>query len=220
MSSAYDRIIATCAVPETPLAWIDQLTPGGAILINLRGEIAGVLCLLSKQSDDEVIGSVVRCGDNFMWLRREPSSPFRHEEHSIVVVARKLARRLTTLSPADVLGDKSLFWMLQLELPELRMINSTDVFDPMARASRPGILLYAEDGAHAQVISEPETDGHYRVIQGGCRRIWDTVETAYESWNRLGRPDARCFCIVANSTIQFVSLGSDRNWIRWPLPLV
>lgn len=216
----YDRIIATCAVSEIPLAWIEQLAPAGAMLINIRGDVAGALCLLSKQDDDnEVIGPVVRCGGNFMWLRRQVSSPLRHEESSIVVGARKVARRMTSLSPTDVLND-DFSWLLQLELPGLRMTYSTEIFDPMERVSRSGLLMYTEDGAHAQVISEPETDGYYRVIQGGCRRLWDTVETAYESWNRLGNPDALCFCIVANSTIQFVSLGSDTNWMRWPLPLV
>jgi hypothetical protein len=217
----YDRIIATCAVPEIPLAWIEQLAPEGTMLINLRGEVAGVLCLLSKHNgdDDEVIGSVIRSGGNFMWLRRELSSPLRRDESSIMVSARKVARRLTALSPVSILGDNDFFWWLQLELPGLQMIDSTEVFDPMEKANRPGLLMYTEDGAHAQVISEPGADGHYRVIQGGYRRLWDTVEVAYESWNRLGRPDARCFCAVANPTIQFVSLGSDTNWMRWPLPL-
>lgn len=218
----YDRIIATCAVPEIPLAWIEQLAPEGAMLINLRGEIAGALCLLRKQNgdDDEIIGPVLRSGGNFMWLRRELSSPFRHEESSIVIGARKVARRLTALPPVDILDDEDFFWLLQLELPGLRAIRSTEVFDPMEKVSRPGLLMYSEDGAHAQVISEPDADGKYRVIQGGSRRLWDTVEMAYASWNRLGRPGAHCFCIVANSTIQFVSLGSDTNWTRWPLPLV
>jgi protein-L-isoaspartate(D-aspartate) O-methyltransferase len=217
----YDRIIATCAVSEIPLAWIEQLAPEGAMLINLRGEIAGVLCLLSKQNgDDEVIGPVVRCGGNFMWLRRELNSPLRHEESSIVVGARKVARRLTTLPPVNILDNNDFLWVLQLELAGLLRISVTEVFDPMEKVSRPGLLMYTEDGAHAQVINEPETDGNYRVIQGGCRRLWDTVEAAYESWNRLGRPDANGFRIVANSTIQFVSLDSDTNWMRWPLPLV
>ncbi|MGH3889571.1 MAG: methyltransferase domain-containing protein [Pseudonocardiaceae bacterium] len=217
----YNRIIATCAVPEVPLAWIDQLAPGGAMLINLRGEVAGVLCLLTKHDDDdEVIGPAVSSGGDFMWLRRELNSPLRDEESPTVISARKVARRLTVLSPTDVLGDRDFFWLLQLELPGLRMICSTEVFDPMNKVSRPGLHMYAEDGSHVQVINEPETDGQYRVIQGGCRRLWDTVETAHASWVRLANPAPHRFNVVANSTIQFVSLDSDTNWLRWPLPLV
>ncbi len=217
----YDRIIATCAVPEVPQEWINQLAPGGAMLINVRGEIAGVLCLLSKQSEgDEVIGSVVRSDGNFMWLRRDLNSPFRDEEYSTVIGAKKVARRLTALSPAGILEDKNFLWLLQLELPGLRMICSTEVFDPLNKASRPGVLMYSEDGSHAQVINEPENDGRHRVIQGGCGRLWDTAETAHEWWIRLGNPDPCRFSVVANSTIQFVSLDGDTNWLRWPLPLV
>jgi protein-L-isoaspartate(D-aspartate) O-methyltransferase len=217
----YDRIIATCAVPQVSHEWIKQLAPGGAMLINLRGEIAGVLCLLSKHGeDDEVIGSVIRSDGNFMWLRRDPSSPFRDGEPLTVIGAKKVARRLTTLSPGDILDDKDFLWSLQLELPGLRMICSTEVFDPMDKVSRPGTLMYAEDGSHAQVIIEPEADGQHRVIQGGCRRLWDTVEMAHEWWVRLRNPDPCRFSIVANSTIQFVSLDGDTNWLRWPLPLV
>lgn len=216
----YDRIIATCAVPEVPLAWIEQLASGGAMLINVRGEVAGVLCLLRKQDDDEVIGPVVRCGGDFMWLRRELNSPLRDKEPPTVITARRVARRFTPLSPTNVLSDRSLCWLLQLELPGLRMICSTEVFDPMNKVSRPGLLMYAEDGSHVQVVNEPETDGQHRVIQGGCRRLWDTVETAHESWVRLGNPDPHRFTIVANPTIQFVSLDGDTNWLRWPLPLV
>jgi len=59
-NAPYDRIIATAAVPEIPLAWINQLAPGGKILANLRGELAGgTLCSLTKDSDDEVIGPVL-----------------------------------------------------------------------------------------------------------------------------------------------------------------
>jgi len=216
----YDRIIATCAVPEVPLAWIEQLVPGGTMLINVRGDVAGVLCLLTREDDDEVIGPALSSAGNFMWLRRELNSPLRDEESSTVISARKVARRLTTLPPADVLDDSGFFWLLQLELPGLRMICSTEVFDPMDKISRPGLLMYAADGSHAQVINEPETDGRHRVIQGGCRRLWDTVETAYESWVRLANPGPRRFTIVANPTIQFVSLDGDTNWLRWPLPLV
>ena len=191
------------------------------MLINVRGEIAGVLCLLSKQSEDnEVIGSVVRSDGNFMWLRRNLNSPFRDEEPSTVIGAKKVTRRFTALSPVNILEDKNFLWPLQLELPGLRMICSTDIFDPINKVSRPGVLMRTEDGSHSQVINEPEADGQHRVIQGGCGRLWDTVETAHEWWIRLGNPNPRRFNIVANPTIQFVSLDGDTNWLRWPLPLV
>ncbi|MGH3924294.1 MAG: hypothetical protein ACRDTT_15770, partial [Pseudonocardiaceae bacterium] len=129
-------------------------------------------------------------------------------------------RTFTSLSPATVLGSSDFLLLLQLELPGLRMICSTDVFDPMEKYNRPGILLYAEDGSHAQVIDELEAHEWYRVIQAGSRRLWDTVETAYELWTKLGNPTPQRFGIVANQTVQFVWLDSDMDWLRWPLPLV
>ncbi|MGH3938105.1 MAG: methyltransferase domain-containing protein [Pseudonocardiaceae bacterium] len=216
----YDRIIATCAVPEVPLAWIEQLAPDGAMLINVRGDVIGVLCLLLKQDDNEVIGSVLRSGDDFMWLRRDLDNPLREQERPMLVGARRVARTFTTLSPATVLGSNEFLLLLQLELPGLRMVCSTDVFDPLERRNRAGTLLYARDGSHAQVIDELEVHGRHRVIQAGFRRLWDTVETAYELWTQLGNPTPQRFGIVANQTVQFVWLDSDMDWLRWPLPLM
>ncbi|HEU0086852.1 MAG TPA: methyltransferase domain-containing protein [Pseudonocardiaceae bacterium] len=216
----YDRIIATCAVPEIPLAWIEQLTPGGAMVVNVRGHLVGVLCVLVKQDDNEVIGPVIGAGSDFMWLRQDLSSPLRTAESPVRIGARKVARNLTALPPADVENNRDLAWLLQLSIPGLRMICSTDVFDPIEKRSRPGLLLYAEDGSHAQAVSEPEKDGQHRVIQGGPRRLWDTVETTHTMWTRLANPAPRRFGVVANQTVQFVWLDNDMDWLRWPLPLV
>lgn len=216
----YDRIIATCAVPEVPLAWIEQLAPGGKMLINLRGHVIGVLCLLTKKDDNEVIGPVVRSGRDFMWLRQHLDSSLPEQEPSPFIGARKVARSLTSLSPTDVLDSKDFLVLLQFELPGLRMICSTDIFDPMERRDRRGILAYADDGSHSQVIDEPEVNGQYRVIQGGPRRLWDTVETAHDLFARLTNPSPCRFGVVANQSIQFVWLDNDMNWFRWPLPLV
>jgi hypothetical protein len=44
---------------------------------NVRGEVAGVLCLLAKQDDDdEVIGPAVRSGGDFMWLGESSTAHF------------------------------------------------------------------------------------------------------------------------------------------------
>ncbi|MGH4017941.1 MAG: hypothetical protein ACRDT0_01580, partial [Pseudonocardiaceae bacterium] len=39
----YDRIIATCAVPAIPLAWLAQAAPGAVILADVHGPIGGTL---------------------------------------------------------------------------------------------------------------------------------------------------------------------------------
>jgi len=39
-NAPYHRIIATCAVPAIPPAWIDQLTLSGTIVVDLRGDLA------------------------------------------------------------------------------------------------------------------------------------------------------------------------------------
>jgi protein-L-isoaspartate(D-aspartate) O-methyltransferase len=216
----YDRIIATCAVDEVPLSWIEQLAPEGSMLINLRGDYAGVLCLLTKQSDDEVIGHVVCSGRDFMWLRRSVSNPLRDNEPAATITARNVIRGSTGLDPRKVILETEFHWYLQLQLPGLRTVSEVDVFDPLTRANTPGVLIYSADGSHAQVLCSREDDGRYRVLQGGGnRRLWDTVETAYVEWQRLGRPNAQHFGVVANPTLQFVWLDDDSGWLRWPLPL-
>ena len=132
----YDRIIATCAVSDVPLAWIEQLVPGGSMLINLRGEFAGVLCFLTKH-DDEVVGPVVRSGKNFMWMRKELLNPLRRDESPTVVRARNVSRRTTELSPQEIIEQADFHWFAQLEIPGVRAISETEIFDPLARKTRP-----------------------------------------------------------------------------------
>jgi hypothetical protein len=137
-----------------------------------------------------------------------------------VVNARGVVRGSTSLNPRNVLTQTAFHWLLQLELPGLRSISETDVFDPMVRADEPGVLVCAEDGNHAQVPCAKDNDGRYRVIQGGGNwGLWDTIKTAYAGWLHLGQPDARRFGIVANPTVQFAWLDDENGWLRWPLPL-
>lgn len=218
----YDRIIATAAVPDIPLPWIEQLVPGGKILANLRGDLAGgTLCLLTKDDDaDEVVGPVLPLGGHFMWLRPELDSPLLTPEPARTLSARHAARTSTILDASPLVDDDSFRFMLQLHLRGTRGFRPAKVYDPRTRVMREGISVDARDSSHAEVISEPELDGQRPVIQAGPRRLWDGVEAAHQLWWQLGRPDLGRFGIVANATTQFVWFDSDDGWYRWPLPLV
>jgi len=216
----YDRIIATAAVPDIPLPWIEQLAPGGKILANLRGEVAGgTLCLLTKNSDDEVIGPVLPLGGHFMWLRPQAQDPLRTPEPPNTHSTRHAARTSTALDPSILVHNDSYRFLLQLQLRGIRSFHPTSVYDPSTRTLRDGVLIEAFGGSHAEVITEPELDGHHPVIQAGPRRLWDSAEAAHQLWQHLGEPDPGRFGIVANPTTQFVWFDTDHSWYRWPLPL-
>ena len=219
----YERIIATAAVADIPLAWIEQLAPGGKILANVRGELAGgTLCLLTKDSHDEVIGPVLPLGGHFMWLRPTVDSPLRTPAPAQVRSFRDSARTSTALDPAPLIEDDSFRFLLQLHLRGARGFRHTNAYDPRTRTTCHGFAVETADGSHAEVIAEPDSDGRYPVIQAGPRRLWDNVEAAHQLWQHLGlgQPDPSRFGIVANPTTQFVWHNTDDSWYRWPLPLV
>ncbi|MGH3720597.1 MAG: methyltransferase domain-containing protein [Pseudonocardiaceae bacterium] len=219
LHAPYDRIIATAAIADIPLPWIEQLTPGGKILANLRGDLAGgTLCLLTKD-DDEVIGTILPIGGHFMWLRPQADSPLRTPEPSPIRSTRRSARTSTALDASTLIDDDGFRFLLQLQLRGARGFRLTKVHDPVIRTLRHGVFVEASDGSYAEAIADPEVNGQLRVIQGGPRRLWDTVEATHQLWQQLGRPDPDRFGIVANSTTQFVWFDNDDGWYRWPLPL-
>jgi protein-L-isoaspartate O-methyltransferase len=218
----FDRIIATAAVPNIPPAWITQLTPGGKILANLRGDLAGgTLCLLTKDTpDDEVIGPILPIGGHFMWLRPEVDDPHRPHEHHPAPGRGHLTRTITRLDPAAIPVDEDGFrFLLQLQLRGARALHPGEASDPTTRDMVPALIAHAYDGSRAEAFTTPDPNGSYRVIQSGPRRIWDTVEATERLYRDLDRPVPSRFGVVANHSTQFVWLGHDESWHRWPLPL-
>jgi protein-L-isoaspartate(D-aspartate) O-methyltransferase len=207
----FDRIIATCAVPGVPLAWITQLTPGGAMLVNLRGEIAGgTLCLLSKDvtGDDEVIGPFLGVAGHFMWARHDPGRALPYD----IQPTSERDQTRTTTDPGTVATIAH-----DVTNPDFRFLAQLHIRGIRTFAAPPGqpVHVVATDGswATAQIAT-----GH--VAQGGTRRLWDNICAAHVLWRDLGQPPPTRFGVVANPTAQFAFLDHDRNWTRWPLPLL
>ena len=52
----YDRIVATGSFFPVPWSWIEQLKPGGKLVMDLHGQMGGGLILIIKQPDGQAIG--------------------------------------------------------------------------------------------------------------------------------------------------------------------
>ncbi|MBV9012363.1 MAG: methyltransferase domain-containing protein [Pseudonocardiales bacterium] len=211
----FDRIIATCAVPGIPLAWITQLAPGGAMLVNLRGEIAcGTLCLLSKDAtgDDEVIGPFLGIAGHFMWARHDPARalPYGIQSTSERDQTRTTTDPGTVATIAHDVANPDFRFLVQLHIRGIRTLAA-----PPGQPVPTTIHAAATDGSWATAHIATG-----KVAQGGTRRLWDNLCAAHTLWCALGQPPPTRFGVVATPTAQFAYLDHDRNWTRWPLPLL
>ncbi|MGQ0778684.1 MAG: methyltransferase domain-containing protein [Pseudonocardiales bacterium] len=73
----YDRIIATCAVPAIPAAWLAQAAPGAVILTDIHGPLGGTIVRLTVDRNGTATGRFVPHWAGFMTMRHdiEPADP-------------------------------------------------------------------------------------------------------------------------------------------------
>ncbi len=200
----YDSIIATCAVPAIPAAWITQIVAGGTILTDVRGEVSGALILLRKTSPDTVTGRVLPRPGSFMWLRARVDNPLRNGGRYTTVFSLDGAESRTTDVDPELVDDRDFRFVLQRYVPRLQSIT-------WARRDDAAVLaLRANDASWAEVTVAEAQPGRHAITQGGPLRIWDDVERAASVWNSLGRPVRQRFGVTA--TVD----GKHRYWLDSP----
>lgn len=183
----YDRIIATCAVPRVPPAWLDQVSAGGKVLVDVKVNTgAGNLVLLAKH-EDRLEGRFTKRWAAFMAMRHdgdaEPAEASKVEGHN----DRK------TTAPARPWDDYREVWFVAGRgLPTGLRYGYT--LDPVTRQPTASTLR-APDGSWCRV-----SEGI--VSEGGPTPLWAEVERAYEWWRDQGSPGWERFGLTVTGTAQ------------------
>lgn len=170
----YDRIIATCAVPSVPSAWIGQVAEGGKVLVDVKVNTgAGNLVLLTRH-EDRLEGRFTKRWAAFMGMR--------HDVQTVKTVESPKAageRQRTTTAPRRPWDDHREVWFLAgLGLP--KEIRYGYVLDPATREPTAS-MLRAPDGSWCEV-------GDGGVREAGPTPLWAEVERAYRTWRDWGEP--------------------------------
>ncbi|SOB82844.1 hypothetical protein [Streptomyces sp. 1331.2] len=133
----YDRIIATCAVPRLPLAWLDQCAPGGLIVAPVGGAVAR----LTKRHDGRAAGRFLHHQAAFPPLHRDPApAPAAPDPQ---------ARRRTTELDARALDHPGFAFWAGLRLAPTITRSGHTLHDPTSGSTaRP-------DGPAAVALSGP-----------------------------------------------------------------
>ncbi|HEX3258276.1 MAG TPA: methyltransferase domain-containing protein [Pseudonocardia sp.] len=173
----YDRIIATCAFPEVPWAWAEQLVAGGLLLVDVKvGLLAGNLALL-RRTPDRLEGRFLPAWAGFMAVRDRDRPPVWQEADPPVGPTE--GETETALDPHPLAA--SVPWFLaQIGLPPVVTFRR---FGPDLAGAR----FVAADGAWC-AVSPPDTRGRRSVTWGGPRCLWDDVERAHALWRAHRRP--------------------------------
>ncbi|MFE3171384.1 methyltransferase domain-containing protein [Amycolatopsis sp. NPDC059090] len=205
----FDAIIATCAVPAIPRAWVDQVRPGGVILADLKpAPGAGSLVRLVRWGD-RAEGRFAPTYAAFMDLRHAPAAHpvgFRVERNHA-----RAEHRATELDPNTPWTSLLVWFLASFDLgPEISYGYTLTGDEAPPAAS----WLATPDGSWAEVAFAVE-HGLHPVAEGGPRRLWSLVENAHRVWTDLGRPGWGRFGLTVTSEAQVVWFDqpdSDHAW--------
>jgi protein-L-isoaspartate O-methyltransferase len=185
----YDAIIATCAVPAIPAAWIEQLRDGGTIITGLRpGLNAGLLLRLQVRGG--------RASGRFLPL---------------IAGLTPTRQGVNTATAAPDLGSgtsrKTHLRSRILDHPDASIWHALRVPGIVRATTTAGnrCWLYADDGSWAAV-----NDTRRQVTQRGPRRIWDQIETAHHHWHNAGQPTRD------RIGVSITAHGAHRYWLDTP----
>lgn len=204
----YDRIIAACAVPAIPAAWVAQLNERGVIVADVRSELSSALVVLVKTSPNTVQGRFLSVPGHFMWLRAQVGNPLR--DGGELSTNTDLTGADTSFTDDDqaLLNDPELRFMLTLCVPD---------FDSIWSIEREGEHVQAlrfSDGSWAELAQKVGENGRYRIVQGGPRRVWDKVHDVITVWESYGRPERSRFGMTVSAN------GTQDFWLDTPTRVI
>lgn len=206
-NAPYDRIIATCSVTAVPAAWVEQVRPGGSLLVNLHTELTGVLAALTVTGPGTATGRFLPGIAGFMSARPGPDSPpaYRRPYSSD-------DRTVDSHSPVDpdAFDDPAFAFVADLHLPAVHLSRIT------ATDGDHGLRLTAEDGSWAEAW-HTRTDGGHPVRQAGPRRLWRAVERAHDFFEDHDRPSWERFCITVRGSDQRIWFGEPDSQVSFVL---
>ncbi len=212
----FDRIIATCAVPAVPWAWVEQLTADGQLLTDLKiAHGAGSLVKLHRTGPDSAEGRFEPVYAAFMDLRPDakPSAPTR------LPPGEATDRRTTTVDPRTPWSSLVVWFLAAFDLgPDVSIgYTGTDTTRPPA-----AVRISTPDGSWAEItLDHPDTppdESEQTVTEGGPRALWRLVENAHHLWERHGKPDWARFGLTATPQRQSIWLDDPATGPRWNLP--
>lgn len=187
-NAPYDRIIATASAPMIPSAWIDQLAPGGILVMDLHGPLESGFLVFEKNKNDHgghghflkrslhfmpLVSehvSTIFVDPKFLLLRQQPHQQQMHVEEHMV---------------AMLLKDHAFRWFLQWYIPSCKIVEFSEEHKVFIVVS------------HQQsIVQLSKTADGWIADAFGSDTFLNNVFSAYEQWIELGQPPVEDYHVL------------------------
>ncbi len=208
----YQRIIATASTPTVPLAWAEQLAPGGTLVCILQPGISMCGGILQATKNAEGLSGRLVHKATFMPLHQ---ADFRYLPRRTPHLNMKMPVFATF--PFDIqFFDPSFTWdpdfqfFLYYTIPDLSIVEQTQEGHPM-------FTIFYEGAQPDCYVSFFEEQGKNHVELKGQHApvFWKRLIQLYTFWVLLGRPSVESYHFTMNQDGQQLYLSSEKG-IFWP----
>ncbi|MBV9711477.1 MAG: methyltransferase domain-containing protein [Ktedonobacteraceae bacterium] len=200
----YDGIIATGSFFPVPRAWIEQLRPGGRLVMDLHGQMGGGLIVIIKQPDGQAVGHFLTEWRHISFMRLRSTLeenvhlhlkgyqhfPLQEQVHiSPDDSAYCCASHFATFE--QFRGHENAFntW-LQWIFPTLSITWKGLVSEMLS-------AVLTDHASQTVMRLEPQEDGLAVVVRGE-RQLWSEIFHAYQDWLECGRPELEAYTLCVD----------------------
>jgi protein-L-isoaspartate O-methyltransferase len=201
VDGTFDAILATCAIRQLPVSWLEQC-PAGRIVLPYATRWSDVAALVLDTQGGRAEG---RFYPGFVFMDARTQAPADDRPPATVGGSA----RVSQLAPAEVTWQASnAAFAVGLLMPGVDYRTATGE-DGIER-----VTVWDGRGSWAVVDQQPGDEG-WAVREQGSRRLWAEVEAAYRQWVSWRRPSPDRFSAS-------VSTADDRMaiWLDEPARVV
>ncbi|GAA0621043.1 ATP-grasp peptide maturase system methyltransferase [Streptomyces crystallinus] len=188
----YDVVIAFCSMRYVPYGLLQQVAPGGTLLVTLSGwGVAHGLVRLTVEDNGAAQGRFLPGYTSFMIARPHDRPP--HGRFELLPGNERPSR----IDPA-LLDDWTGRFIAQLAAPSAERLG----------AGAEQVLLDVATGSQARTRTADSGKG-WTVVQRGPLNLWDKVEDSIATWQRNGSPFLSEFGMT-------ITPDAQKVWLRVP----